>query len=268
MRRAMPGPADREALLGDMPDAGPWVGLACRLGLKRTIRAWGCRFVVHDPFLSMANAWYIRNGRHERPEATLSLRHLDPSLPVVEVGGGLGVVACVVNATLADRGRHVVVEMDPRAAAVLRRNRDLNHSGFEVVEAAIAYDAGINLSNERGTFHGGTRLAKDGTGPSPGHGTLRQLVEGRGWTRFNLVMDIEGMELEILRNEPDLLRDRVAVLVLELHPGLGAPTQEAANAVRRLEALGLHLVDWMGSSMAFVNDRLVAVSPPAMAVRT
>lgn len=245
-------PAD-EALLDDLPDAGLLPGLAYRVGLKRTARAWGRRFVLRDPFLSSMQGWLIRNGRHERPETTLALRYVDPTLPVIEIGGGLGVVSCVVNGLLEDPAKHVVVEMDPRAAAVLRRNAALNRSGFEVVEAAIAYGQDGAMSGTNGPFDGANRLVKGGTGSRPAsRRTLRQLADERGWPRFNLVMDIEGMELEILTHEADILRDRVAVLVLELHPGLGTHSSEAAAAIGRIEALGLRLVDWMGHTMAFV----------------
>jgi hypothetical protein len=60
-------------------------------------------------------------------------------LPVIELGGALGVVACVTNKLLAQPSAHVVVEANPLAIPPLTVNKEANHCAFEIVNRAIAY---------------------------------------------------------------------------------------------------------------------------------
>ena len=72
-------------------------------------------------------------------ERALIKRWLPNDLPVLEFGGGLGVVSCLVNRKLANPSRHVVVEADPGMISVLERNRNINGLNFTVINKAIAY---------------------------------------------------------------------------------------------------------------------------------
>ena len=69
-------------------------------------------------------------GLHELEERALLDRHLPCDLPLVELGGGLGVVACLSNRKLARPEQHIVVEALPSMAALLERNRDFERTVF------------------------------------------------------------------------------------------------------------------------------------------
>lgn len=56
---------------------------------------------------------------------------------VLELGGNVGRVSCVVNSLLHDRSRHVVLEIDPATADRLAENRDANGLAFRVEAAAL-----------------------------------------------------------------------------------------------------------------------------------
>ncbi len=80
----------------------------------------------------------LKNG-YELQERLAITRYLRRDLPVVELGGSIGVVACLTNRLLKDRKAHVVVEANPFAIPHLERNKQRNRCEFEIVNRAIAY---------------------------------------------------------------------------------------------------------------------------------
>jgi 16S rRNA A1518/A1519 N6-dimethyltransferase RsmA/KsgA/DIM1 with predicted DNA glycosylase/AP lyase activity len=73
-------------------------------------------------------------GVFEKHERETIKRCLDPNLPVVEVGGCIGVVACTTNRLLQEPSKHVVVEANPDLVPVLEANRQLNQCEFVVLQ--------------------------------------------------------------------------------------------------------------------------------------
>src|SRR6478672_7510688 len=58
--------------------------------------------------LSSTLRYTISKGRHEQPERDLVRRWLPSDAPVVEFGGGMGVVSCLTNRNLNDCRFNVV----------------------------------------------------------------------------------------------------------------------------------------------------------------
>jgi FkbM family methyltransferase len=248
-------PARLEAL-DATPDAGLAKGILFRLGLLRTARTWGSRFVIRSPAVPKWLAWRIRHGDWERAETALGLRHLDFALPLLELGGGVGMTSCTFNRWLADPQAHVVVEMDDVARGLLEANRRLNGAGFTILAAMVGYDgAESRVSRTAAHFDAHNRHDASGAHAQVPVLGLREVADQAGFRRFCLVMDIEGAEAKVVERDADVLRERVARLIFEVHPEvLGA--QGALAVVRQVEALGFRLDDWAASTMAFTNTRL------------
>src|SRR5688572_27871524 len=86
----------------------------------------GSRFDLSNPVIGTPQkaGFLLRN--YENGERT-ALR-LIPSaigLPVIELGGSIGVVACISSQHFGNPERHVVVEANPALIPVLTANRDL-----------------------------------------------------------------------------------------------------------------------------------------------
>ncbi len=62
----------------------------------------GCQFSVDSPAIRTEAKSQIVDDRYERPEREMVKEFLDPALPVVELGGAIGVVACLTNKKLAN----------------------------------------------------------------------------------------------------------------------------------------------------------------------
>jgi FkbM family methyltransferase len=216
------------------------------------IRIEGLKFSTDCPAIETAHKSTLFFGLHEIEERTLLRRCLPVDFPVVELGGGLGVVSCLANRKLASPARHVVVEAMPSVAALLQRNRDLNHCQFRVVNAALAYGSPtVNLGVNRSFV--GSRI--DGNFDATVHVpsiTLGGIVDEAGFDRFALICDIEGAEAELTSHESKLIADRVVFALMEIHPGVLG--EDGANrVVERFTRAGFRLADRMGFNWAFAK---------------
>jgi FkbM family methyltransferase len=157
-------------------------------------------------------------GNYERHERELIGQFMPRDLPVIELGGAIGVVSCLINRLIDHPEHHVVVEANPTIIPLLTRNRDTNRCRFTIEVAALAYDA------EEVIYYTGSTVLAGGLHPTGGRRfrvpavTLGRLLEQHGFDAVSLIMDIEGSEGSLVEREPDVLRSRVRWLILELHP--------------------------------------------------
>jgi FkbM family methyltransferase len=168
---------------------------------------------------------FLLDGRYELPERRAVKRHLRRDLPVIELGGALGVVACITNKLLTYPTAHVVVEANPLAIPPLTLNKETNHCGFEIVNRAIAY--GVDTVTFCPTVDPASNsIDSDGTQL---YGTERpvtveviqlgRLVAENGFSRFSLVCDIEGKEYDLVCHEIEVLK-KADVIIMETHARL------------------------------------------------
>jgi len=197
----------------------------------------------------------LASGLYEQDEVQILPYILSPELPLVELGAGIGVVSCVANRLLKDPAAHLAVEMHPDALGVLEVNRAMNRARFELAEYALGYDDQPGPAAAAAGWDPGVRREP---GRPARRGSLAGLLGDRGWDTFNLVMDIEGMELALLEHEHALVSERVVSVSVELHPHV-LGVDGAARVVALLSAAGLALVAvGEGSVLGFRRDGDVA----------
>jgi FkbM family methyltransferase len=193
----------------------------------------------------------IASGLYEQDEVQMLPTVLDPTLPLVELGAGIGVVSCIANRMLKDPTAHVAVEMHPDVLGILEVNRAMNMSRFEILPMALTYEDDHRRDSPLRPWTPSERLLPGG---EPTAGRLSDIVDGRDWPQFNLVMDIEGMELQVIERELELVRDRVASISVELHPHV-LGVDGAAAVVRLILSTGLQLAAvGEGSVLGFRRD--------------
>jgi FkbM family methyltransferase len=184
----------------------------------------------------------LLKGTYEDLERRLAVLHVDPELPLIELGACIGVVACVTNRLLKNPRAHVVLEANPNVLPILEENRKRNGCAFEIVNAAIAYDRKSVPYFPSGEFQGGSlrRLNRDATAAVPTI-SLREIADERGFASFTLICDIEGHECELVAHEEDSLQ-KARVLILETHARM-IGEEKNAQMLKRLEASGFRIVD-------------------------
>ena len=237
---------------------GKWLRLLRACGYRGDARFFGVRFPVRlAP--SAAVIAHLDAQRYERAEALLVRRHLPPGAMVLELGGSLGVISSVI---LSRRpGRLVSYEAVPAFAAVAREVVGLNHPGADyvcvneaigpvgVAEVSFHWSPGHSLAGSAGTAAtaGLDRLRVPAVDLATAAG--RHGLGPGAW----LVADIEGMEFELLENQPDAfaLFDGV---IMECHGGEQAGKFRDQREVEALlTRLGFRLLSRMGPVICMVR---------------
>lgn len=215
---------------------GRWViGRLVEVGGNR-VTLEGLTFSVDNPLITTREKGLIYLGQHESQEIAMVRRYLVAGLPVIELGGGIGVVACIINRKLASPLDHIVLEANPDLIPTLDANRRINQCEFQIRNAALAY-GGPDIALSIGSF-AASRVGGEGARQvRVATTTLAQLLQQSGFAQVNLVTDIEGAEVQLVEQEGQLLRQRVRTLILETHPRF-AGVERTAKLLAEIESLG------------------------------
>src|SRR5664279_318989 len=208
-------------------------------GNKITVQ--GITLAVDNPLVTTRHKSSLYFGIYEIAERELAQRYIDPSLPVVEIGGSIGGVSCTTNRLLVNPSDHVVVECNPLVVPTLRQNRDINRCKFSIEPFALAYGSdtiSFNIAVDHfmlGRLHG-----TDGKQVNVQTITLKRILEKYGFKTINLISDSEGSEVEMVENESELLRNHVKCLILETHEELRG-REPIARTLSALNDLGFQI---------------------------
>jgi FkbM family methyltransferase len=184
-------------------------------------------------------------NRYEAPERRAILRYLKRDMPVIELGGSMGVVACVTNKVLTDPTAHVVVEANPLAIPQLELNRKLNGGKFEIVNRAIAYGVdSVTFRPSSDLVGSSITRAGDQAPVTVDTVKLGDLVRDHGFERFTLVCDIEGLEYELVCHEADVLKN-ADTIIMETHARYTG-AEKLSDMMAKLGNLGFTLVEEIG----------------------
>jgi FkbM family methyltransferase len=184
---------------------------------------------------------------YELPERVLAKRYLPPTAVVLELGGCIGVVACVINRMLQQPRRHVVVEGNPSIITTLKRNRDLNECSFQIAHGVVTRSPQPRMSV--GLMMDSNQLAN--TGVEVPALSIEHLESMHSLRFDTLVMDIEGAEYSVL-NENSKLLPSLNTAIIEFHPWL-IGNIKTGQLYRLMSEAGLRKVDEMSSTQAWVR---------------
>lgn len=161
----------------------------------------------------------LRTGQYERQETECIELYLDADDDVVELGGGIGYLACYVDQRLDGTGRHVVVEPNAHLMPLIERHRELNEATFETVNAAYAPSGRLAEFPLPEQFWEASLQQDSAAERSLYTGTtdLETLLDAFDLTDVVLVVDIEGGEVGLIENELDVLLSRCRLLIVEYH---------------------------------------------------
>lgn len=196
---------------------------------------------------------------YEAPERMLAHKWIEPNATVLELGGCVGVVSCVVNKMLAQPETHIVVEANPTLIDLLQENRDANACSFQIENCIVSRDAeadffisSIMTANRKDSGRG-TRV-KVGTKTLEG-------LESQYDVKFDtIILDIEGGERDFFCENAGNLAE-IDLVILELHRRI-LSSDQVALCTSILESAGLRQVD--GDAETEVWSRHLKASDPAI----
>jgi FkbM family methyltransferase len=192
--------------------------------------------------------------RYEAPERALTRKYITADATVLELGGCLGVVSCLVNRQLADPRRHVVFEPHPLITRYLEANRANNGCRFQIRQQIIS-NAQTATFYCREPFIAGSstvRLGRDEIEVATT--TVERVEQETGFTFDSLVVDIEGGEREFFAENVSLV-ERVRRVIVELHPRI-IGNAACAEIRDRFAAAGLSLRRRRGGVEAWLRPTL------------
>lgn len=241
-----------------------WLGKQHNWCYGKLVEVWGnvvtidgCSFSLDSPAIATKIKSSFLFGEYEKPEREAIRRFLDPSLPVVEFGGSVGVVSCLTNRNLCDPRRHVVVEANRALIPVLEKNRDLNQCQFEILPYMVGYgsDSGTFYASI-GNFLTSTSI-RDAAGESATAATVKTInlsavLDDYRFARCTLICDIEGGEADLVRYESAVLKERVSTLMVEVHDQFLGEKQ-AAEVLKTIGDLGFERLYSESNTYVFAN---------------
>lgn len=226
----------------------PVVGRAVELFGDR-VRMDGLVYSVATPQITRGHKSTLAFGLHEMEERELIRKWLPSDLPVIEFGGGLGVVSCLTNRKLSRPDRHVVLEANPAMIPVLEKNRAINGCKFHIINNAIAYGADYIDLNIDSEFVGSTAKAVSfGKTARVRTTNIKALMDQFEFDRAGIVCDIEGAEADVIDRELGPLGDRIAYIMAEMHPAILGEDM-VARLMKDLESMGFALKEQIGDSV-------------------
>ena len=181
--------------------------------LNETYKDRGCTFEIPNDMTTRGFRTRFFLHSYESHEAGLVDKHVRPEDAVLELGGCIGYMGCIVNKKLADPARHVVVEANPALIPWIERNKVRNNCSFRVEHCLVSDTAD-------GEFHlhdlivGGSAVRTTGRSVKVPVKSISTIFEEVSPTV--LIVDIEGGELDFLRQAAPLLGG-IRLVIIELH---------------------------------------------------
>lgn len=219
-------------------------------GLYRTE---GMRFEIAPGQLPRSYRSRLYFDIYEGPERALAHKWIHPDARVLELGGCVGVVACVVNKMLDQPQSHVVVEANPTLIDILRANRDANGCSFQIEDRIVSrspesdFYIGKLMTANRKDSGAGRRV-------TVGTVTLESLEAERGVKFDTVIMDIEGGEFDFFAENAARLAE-LNLVILELHAGI-LTADQVDSCYSALRRAGLQKVDLCGQTEVWAQPGL------------
>lgn len=219
------------------------------------VRLDGCRFSIATDRVPANVIDLLLSDLYEEPERKALRTFLNPELPVIELGGCIGVVSCLTNRRLRRPEQHVVVEANPALLPLLEENRARNDCRFEIVHAAVSYgvdtikfnvDDNILASSVGGDERRAAAVATVTVATvAVATMTLERLLNEHGFARATLICDIEGAELQLVEHELKTIGERVPTIIMELHDRI-VGQEQTQGMLSHLESAGFKIMSREG----------------------
>jgi FkbM family methyltransferase len=189
-------------------------------------------------------------GHYEQAEQKLIAKYMNPQIPVLELGGSMGVLSAYIGLVLEPTVPHTIVEADSKLLPVLERNafaRD-NGKSTRIIHAAVS---SMHEETHWSSFE------QQGQTDKARKTNLSRLSEGL--KRYTLVMDIDGAEFDILRNDAaGLSACELAIITVKSDQAGSGTGHGERDFVKLAKNAHLHHIETLDNVLVFKPDRSLA----------
>jgi FkbM family methyltransferase len=197
---------------------------------------------------------------YESAEIRFVNKYLDVDTSVIEIGGSIGGVSCQIGKKLNHNTKLICIEANPSLISALNYNLSTNNIRASVINKAIGKDTSIEFQISGNNLVGHAKSSdlnavNDITIQNIQIATitLDDILSHHDLSRFNLVCDIEGAEIVILKESVSALK-RANLMIFELHTTEYENTDYSVkDLVDIVEQLGFKTIDSYGNVYVFKN---------------
>ena len=202
---------------------GAWVTLN---GGK--IVSHGIELNVNNPQVTNSVKYHLFTQKYEEQELNLIAKYvhlhmlLHPDMDVVEFGGGLGFISCVIGKKINPLNKHIVVEPNPSISRLLNSNRILNDCRFEILNKAYSSSLETVDLDISGPFESGHITTASKTTVAVPTINIEGMVRKYGLNQFCLIVDVEGKEFDLIQDEFKIISTHCPMVLIEFHDKFGS----------------------------------------------
>lgn len=201
--------------------------------IANLVGAWvtlnGEKVVSHGVVLNVNNnqitnsvKYHLFSQKYEVQEFNLIQKYFQPNIDVVEFGGGIGFISCIIGKKINPLNKHIVVEPNPFLLRLLNSNKLLNNCNFKIISYAYSSHTSNVLLGIGGPFESGhITTASKNTVEVPSI-NLKEMVKKYDLNQFFLVADVEGKEFDLIKKEFQILSSHCPMVLIEFHDQFGS----------------------------------------------
>lgn len=199
----------------------------------------------------------IREKRYEEPETQSIQTYIRSDYPVIDIGAGIGYTTCLAE-RVTDDVQIIAIEAVGSLIPVLKRNRELNDGKYSIKHGAYSASSEEIDFYVADDFWSSSSLIRNKKNqqkisvPAMSLDMICSIHEITG--PFQLIVDIEGGEHDLLTEEIDLLVESCAVLIIEFH---SFAKKESKTYDRILLERGFNCVEKNGQVRTYINERIL-----------
>ncbi len=237
--------------LSSRRDQPLWIHALLRALQSDEIDAMGLSLSVPRELVSPKIILSLARGLYEIHERNALLANLMPHDRVLELGTGLGAMACWANQRQPEVP-FVSIEANPSLAPLIMENFKRNNCTAQAISGVAALHEGYTEFNIEGDFWASSQVTGSPMSTSvklPCVSIPDLLAEFRPTI---MVVDIEGAEADLL---PGLSLQSVRRLIVEMHPQF-IPLADCAKLWRKLIDDGFYPQQAKGSDKVVVWNRI------------
>lgn len=199
----------------------------------------------------------LRKGNFENGTLHLIDERFPSDIPVIELGGGAGIVTCYLDRF--SQAAVYTLEPNPSIHPTLNRTIELNNCDPHVYQAAYSStDDEITLSLPNEYWSASTQFS-DGEATTIVDGmSLESIRAEHGLDEFCLVANAEGAEYDLIENELNVLAEHCSHMIIGFHEHDGDDPSKSV-LLDRLREKGFVLEDISGKEKHYLwNETLTA----------
>lgn len=189
----------------------------------KTFELNGIELDLDFPILSNRVRYGINENKdYEKEEYKLINKYL-PDEDVIELGGGIGYISCVINNKISFEKTQLVIEPTLELVRIIESNMALNNCMFKIINRAYhPHEQSVELAIYKDIWNNSTEnIGTDDPviNTEPVRTTsIQKLVNTYIERKFSLVVDIEGAEKYLIESDDyKLINNKCELMIVELH---------------------------------------------------